>query len=137
MGRTYCFNPDPQRGERSGIGYRIYTHTGSVIRHVWKVAFDRDPEDNRGMATVGALVVSGDGTPVVNPETNQPTPIEFRAWVQVVKDTEQPIRAPQDDLVPNPMENASNRGKVEPYVLFSLLEKQVAEIKQQYETVEA
>ena len=125
MGRVYVIEPDKSKGERSGMGCRVYTHTGSKIRYTQRIEFDRDTD--RGLATVTALLPTGEGGEniVLSLPENVPVAVTFRAWVQVVRGEDRPTVTTLDDLTVNP----DSSPDAEPYILWSELEDAAAAIK--------
>src|SRR5579871_4900902 len=123
MGRVYTITPDISKSERSGMGYRVYTHTGSQIGFVSHVVFDTDAD--RGLATVSAVLIAKDGQPIFDPERNACVPVTFRAWVQIVKSDEKPTIHAPDDLLVNP----SQEPGAEKIILWSDFVKTAEEMK--------
>lgn len=93
MGRVYTVDPGPN--ERSGMGYRFFTHTGEKLSFVTRVAFAGAGDGDEGVARV-ATFVHVNGLVLTDPLKNEACQVEFTTWVRAV-----PPSQPDPPLTPN------------------------------------
>lgn len=80
-GRVYGMPGELAPGERSGMGYRFFTHTGEKVPFVQRVAFGADADEGMAAVTVAYLL---HGRPVIDHASGRVAALTFRAWVRAV-----------------------------------------------------
>jgi hypothetical protein len=124
VGRVYALPPDTTKGELLPIG-RVYTHTGQELTSLSRVEFDHDT--NRGVATVTMALRTADKNLIQDITTGKAATATFRTWVQMIPRGQQPLCAPADDLIQNPLYKGPEDEQV---VLWSEFQANAAAMKQ-------
>lgn len=84
MSRVYASSP--QGNERGTQGMRLYTRDGGHLPHAFRVEFEKDASE--GEATVWCYVPNNRGW-FVRDDAGTPVTVTFRAWVSMVRVTDQ------------------------------------------------